>query len=139
MIRIGHGFDVHPLVLGRPCIIGGVLIEHTHGLDGHSDADVLLHAISDAILGASGLGDIGKHFPDNDPANKNINSRISGWHKGSDCCPQNSMYGNVFVNFNNSLVVISLYFFLSYSGFWRKQAIHWRGQRFVISKLIGLL
>ena len=75
MIRIGHGFDVHPLVLGRPCIIGGVLIEHTHGLDGHSDADVLLHAISDAILGASGLGDIGKHFPDNDPANKNINSR----------------------------------------------------------------
>ena len=75
MIRIGQGFDVHRLVLGRPCIIGGVRIEHTHGLDGHSDADVLLHAICDALLGAIGKGDIGQHFPDNDPSIKGIDSR----------------------------------------------------------------
>ena len=75
MIRIGHGFDVHRLVIGRPCIIGGVTIQHTHGLDGHSDADVLLHAISDALLGATGLGDIGKFFPDSNPSIKDINSR----------------------------------------------------------------
>ncbi|CAM3499848.1 2-C-methyl-D-erythritol 2,4-cyclodiphosphate synthase [Paenibacillus lupini] len=64
MIRVGQGFDVHQLVEGRPCIIGGVTIPYEKGLLGHSDADVLLHAISDAILGALGLGDIGKHFPD---------------------------------------------------------------------------
>ena len=75
MIRVGHGFDVHKFVSGRPCIIGGVTIEHTHGLDGHSDADVLLHAISDALLGASGLGDIGKIFPDSNPDIEGINSR----------------------------------------------------------------
>ena len=67
MIRIGQGYDVHRLVEGRPCIIGGVDIPFDKGLDGHSDADVLLHAICDAMLGAAGLGDIGKHFPDNDP------------------------------------------------------------------------
>jgi 2-C-methyl-D-erythritol 2,4-cyclodiphosphate synthase len=66
MIRIGQGYDVHRLVEGRPCIIGGVNIPFDKGLDGHSDADVLLHAICDAMLGAAGLGDIGKHFPDND-------------------------------------------------------------------------
>lgn len=75
MIRIGHGFDVHQLVVGRDCIIGGVHIPYERGLDGHSDADVLLHAISDALLGAAALGDIGKHFPNTDARYKGINSR----------------------------------------------------------------
>jgi 2-C-methyl-D-erythritol 2,4-cyclodiphosphate synthase len=75
-IRIGHGFDVHRLVLGRQCIIGGVTIAHDKGLDGHSDADVLLHAICDALLGAAALGDIGKHFPPSDMRYKGINSRV---------------------------------------------------------------
>lgn len=75
MIRIGHGFDVHQLVEGRKCIIGGVDIPHQKGLKGHSDADVLLHAICDALLGALALGDIGKHFPDTDPRFKGIDSR----------------------------------------------------------------
>ncbi len=74
-IRIGHGFDVHQLVMGRPCIVGGVTIAHDKGLLGHSDADVLLHAIADALLGAASLGDIGRHFPDTDPAFKGIDSR----------------------------------------------------------------
>jgi 2-C-methyl-D-erythritol 2,4-cyclodiphosphate synthase len=74
-LRIGHGFDVHPLVTGRKCIIGGVDIPHDKGLDGHSDADVLLHAICDALLGAAALGDIGKHFPNTDPRFKGIDSR----------------------------------------------------------------
>lgn len=64
--RIGEGWDTHALVIGRPLVIGGVHIPHTHGLMGHSDADVLLHAITDALLGAAALGDIGKHFPDTD-------------------------------------------------------------------------
>ena len=75
MIKVGQGFDVHQLVSGRKCIIGGVEIPIDKGLDGHSDADVLLHAISDALLGAAGLGDIGKHFPNTDPSIKNIDSR----------------------------------------------------------------
>lgn len=75
MIRIGHGFDVHQLVAGRRCIIGGVDIPHQRGLDGHSDADVLLHAICDALLGAAALGDIGKHFPNTDARYKGIDSR----------------------------------------------------------------
>jgi 2-C-methyl-D-erythritol 2,4-cyclodiphosphate synthase len=75
MIKVGQGFDVHQLVSGRKCIIGGVEIPFDKGLEGHSDADVLLHAISDAILGAAGLGDIGKHFPNTDPSIKNIDSR----------------------------------------------------------------
>ncbi|MBP6019554.1 MAG: 2-C-methyl-D-erythritol 2,4-cyclodiphosphate synthase [Burkholderiaceae bacterium] len=74
--RVGQGFDVHALVTGRPLIIGGVLIPHTHGLQGHSDADVLLHAVTDAILGAAGLGDIGRHFPDTDPAYQGADSRV---------------------------------------------------------------
>lgn len=74
--RIGHGFDVHALVTGRDCMIGGVNIPHSHGLDGHSDADVLLHAICDALLGAAGLGDIGKHFPPTDMQFKGIDSRL---------------------------------------------------------------
>lgn len=74
MIRVGQGFDVHQLVEGRKCIIGGVEIPYERGLLGHSDADVLLHAIADAILGAVAKGDIGKHFPDNDPAYKGADS-----------------------------------------------------------------
>lgn len=66
-MRIGHGYDVHRLVPGRRCIIGGVDIPHETGLDGHSDADVLAHAVMDALLGALALGDIGRHFPDSDP------------------------------------------------------------------------
>lgn len=75
MIRIGQGFDVHQLVEGRRCVIGGVEIPHQKGLDGHSDADVLLHAICDALLGAAALGDIGKHFPNTDERYKDIDSR----------------------------------------------------------------
>jgi 2-C-methyl-D-erythritol 2,4-cyclodiphosphate synthase len=74
-MRIGHGYDVHPLVAGRDLILGGVKIPHGKGLHGHSDADVLMHAICDACLGAAGLGDIGRHFPDTDPQYKNIDSR----------------------------------------------------------------
>jgi len=74
--RVGQGYDVHALVTGRPLIIGGVTIPHTHGLQGHSDADVLLHAITDALLGAAGLGDIGRHFPDTDPAYRGADSRV---------------------------------------------------------------
>ena len=73
-IRIGHGYDVHRLVECRDLIIGGVNIPHTHGLLGHSDADVLLHAIMDAVIGALGLGDIGKHFPDTDEKYKGADS-----------------------------------------------------------------
>ncbi|HEY2977462.1 MAG TPA: 2-C-methyl-D-erythritol 2,4-cyclodiphosphate synthase [Burkholderiaceae bacterium] len=65
-LRIGEGWDVHALVAGRPLVLGGVTIPHTHGLLGHSDADALLHAITDALLGGAGLGDIGRHFPDTD-------------------------------------------------------------------------
>ena len=73
-MRIGHGYDVHKLVEGRDLILGGVKIEHKLGLLGHSDADVLLHAVSDALLGAAGLGDIGRHFPDTDPKYKGADS-----------------------------------------------------------------
>jgi 2-C-methyl-D-erythritol 2,4-cyclodiphosphate synthase len=74
-MRIGQGFDVHALVEGRKLVIGGVTIPYHLGLEGHSDADVLLHAICDALLGAAGLGDIGRHFPDTDPAYKGADSR----------------------------------------------------------------
>ena len=73
-MRIRMGYDVHRLVENRKLIIGGVEIPHEKGLDGHSDADVLLHAVMDALLGAAGLGDIGRHFPDSDPAYKGISS-----------------------------------------------------------------
>ena len=75
-MRIGHGYDVHKLVEGRDLILGGVKIDHEKGLLGHSDADVLLHAVSDALLGAAGLGDIGKHFPDTDPQYKGADSLV---------------------------------------------------------------
>ena len=92
--RIGEGWDVHALVPGRPLVIGGVRIPHTHGLLGHSDADVLLHAITDALLGAAGLGDIGRHFPDTDARFKGADSsqllaeaarrvREAGWQIGN--------------------------------------------------------
>ena len=75
-MRIGHGYDVHKLVEGRDLILGGVKIEYQLGLLGHSDADVLLHAVSDALLGAAGLRDIGYHFPDTDPQYKGADSRL---------------------------------------------------------------
>lgn len=74
-MRIGQGFDAHALVAGRKLVIGGVAIPYEKGLEGHSDADVLIHAVCDALLGAAGLGDIGAHFPDSDPRYKNIDSR----------------------------------------------------------------
>jgi 2-C-methyl-D-erythritol 2,4-cyclodiphosphate synthase len=93
-MRIGEGWDTHQLVTGRPLILGGVTIPHTHGLLGHSDADALLHAITDALLGAAGLGDIGRHFPDTDDAFKGADSvvllqeaarrvRAAGWAIGN--------------------------------------------------------
>ena len=75
-IRVGHGYDVHRFAEGRKLIIGGVCVPYEKGLDGHSDADVLLHAVCDALLGAAALGDIGKHFPDTDDRFKGINSRL---------------------------------------------------------------
>jgi 2-C-methyl-D-erythritol 2,4-cyclodiphosphate synthase len=92
--RVGQGYDVHALVPGRPLILGGVAIPHARGLLGHSDADVLLHAITDAILGAAGLGDIGRHFPDTDAAHAGADSRVllraavqavtvAGWRVGN--------------------------------------------------------
>jgi len=74
--RIGHGYDVHRLVRGRALILCGVTLPHEVGLDGHSDADVALHALMDAMLGAAALGDIGRHFPDTDPAYRGISSRL---------------------------------------------------------------
>ena len=76
IIRIGNGYDVHQLVSGRKLILGGVNVPHSKGLDGHSDADALLHALCDALLGAVGAGDIGKHFPDSDPKWKGISSIV---------------------------------------------------------------
>ncbi len=75
-MRIGHGYDAHRLVEGRPLILGGVTIPFEKGLEGHSDADAVIHALCDAILGAMALGDIGRHFPDTNPDLKNVNSRI---------------------------------------------------------------
>lgn len=75
-MRIGQGFDVHRLVEGRDLVVGGVNIPHTHGLEAHSDGDVLIHALCDALLGAAGLGDIGNHFPDTDEAFKGVDSRV---------------------------------------------------------------
>ncbi len=76
MIRIGQGYDVHKLVDNLPLVLGGVLIEHEKGLSGHSDADVLIHSLCDALIGAAGKGDIGRHFPDTESRYQNIDSRI---------------------------------------------------------------
>lgn len=75
-LRVGEGWDIHALVEGRPLVLGGVVIPHDKGLLGHSDADALLHAITDAVLGAAALGDIGRHFPDTDPAFKGADSGV---------------------------------------------------------------
>ena len=75
-LRVGEGWDTHALVPGRPLVLGGITVPHTHGLLGHSDADVLLHAITDALLGAAALGDIGRHFPDTDPEFKGADSVV---------------------------------------------------------------
>lgn len=92
--RIGNGFDVHRLVEGRPCIICGVNIPHSRGLLGHSDADVALHALSDAILGALALGDIGKHFPDTDPEYAGADSRVLLRHVMKLACEHHYVVGN---------------------------------------------
>ncbi|MBO5021513.1 MAG: 2-C-methyl-D-erythritol 2,4-cyclodiphosphate synthase, partial [Clostridia bacterium] len=94
-MRIGHGYDVHRLCENRPLIIGGVNIPYEKGLLGHSDADVLLHAICDALLGAAALGDIGKHFPDNDDSFKNIDSRILLRHTVSRLAEKGYKIGNI--------------------------------------------
>jgi len=75
-VRVGIGFDIHPLVSGRPLVLGGVRIEHVRGLMGHSDADVLLHAVCEALLGAVGEGDLGRHFPDADPRHQGVASSV---------------------------------------------------------------
>lgn len=94
-IRIGHGYDVHRLVEGRKLIMGGVDIPYEKGLLGHSDADVLLHAIMDALLGALGLGDIGKHFPDSDPRYSGIDSSILAAHTHEFICAHGYNIGNI--------------------------------------------
>lgn len=94
-MRIGMGYDVHRLVEGRDLIVGGVKIEYEKGLLGHSDADVLLHAIMDALLGAAALGDIGKHFPDSDPQYKGISSIKLLEHVGDLLAENNYFIGNI--------------------------------------------
>jgi len=89
MFRIGNGYDVHRLVEGRKLILGGVEIPHETGLDGHSDADALLHALCDALLGACGLADIGQHFPDTDPRWKGISSLLLLEEVGKLCAREN--------------------------------------------------
>ena len=94
-LRIGNGFDVHALISGRKLILGGVTIPYERGLDGHSDADVLLHAVCDAILGALALGDIGAHFPDTDPRWKGADSRLLLRHVAALALTQGWRIGNL--------------------------------------------
>jgi 2-C-methyl-D-erythritol 2,4-cyclodiphosphate synthase len=94
-MRIGTGYDVHQLAEGLPLWLGGVLVPHTYGLVGHSDADVLLHAICDALLGAAALGDIGKHFPDTDPQYKGISSLKLLAHVGDLLKEHGYQVGNI--------------------------------------------
>ena len=94
-MRIGHGYDVHRLVEGRDLILGGVKIPYDKGLLGHSDADVLTHAVMDALLGAAALGDIGKHFPDTDPAYKGADSLKLAEHVAALLANQGYRIGNV--------------------------------------------
>ncbi len=94
-MRIGSGYDVHALVAGRPLILGGVTIPHPRGLAGHSDADVLLHAIADALLGALALGDLGAHFPDSDPRWKGADSRALLRHVATLVGERGYVVGNV--------------------------------------------
>ena len=95
MLHIGHGYDVHRLVEGRPCIIGGVTIPYERGLLGHSDADVLIHAVMDALLGAAGLDDIGKHFPDTDERYRGISSIVLLKHVGALLKEKGFCVGNI--------------------------------------------
>lgn len=95
MMRIGHGYDVHRLTEGRKLILGGVDIPYEKGLDGHSDADVLVHAVMDAMLGALALGDIGKHFPDTDPAYKGADSIELLRHVGGIIAEHGYKVGNI--------------------------------------------
>lgn len=95
MFRIGHGYDVHALVVGRKLILGGIEIAHAKGLAGHSDADVLIHAVCDALLGAAALGDIGRHFPDSDPRYKGIDSRVLLRSVGERIAERGFSVGNV--------------------------------------------
>jgi len=95
MFRIGNGYDVHRLVEGRKLILGGVEIPHTLGLDGHSDADALVHAICDALLGALGCGDIGKYFPDTDPKWKGVSSLILLKQVGGMCLDRGFAISNI--------------------------------------------
>lgn len=95
MVRIGHGYDVHKFAENRKCIIGGVEVPYEKGLLGHSDADVLLHAVCDALLGAAALGDIGKHFPDNDNAFLGIDSRLLLRKTVSLLCEKGYKIGNI--------------------------------------------
>jgi 2-C-methyl-D-erythritol 2,4-cyclodiphosphate synthase len=94
-MRIGQGFDVHALVAGRRLVLGGVTIPYERGLDGHSDADVLLHAIADALLGAAALGDLGRHFPDSDARWKDADSRALLRHVGGLVAGQGHVVANV--------------------------------------------
>jgi 2-C-methyl-D-erythritol 2,4-cyclodiphosphate synthase len=99
-LRIGEGWDTHALVSGRPLVLGGVTIPHTHGLLGHSDADALLHAITDAVLGAAGLGDIGRHFSDADPAFKDADS----WQLLHTAMQRVQQAGYAVVNIDSTIV-----------------------------------
>ena len=94
-LRVGNGFDVHAFVTGRRLVLGGVTVPHERGLEGHSDADVLLHAVCDAILGALALGDIGMHFPDSDPRWKGADSRALLRHVASLASAQGWRIGNL--------------------------------------------
>ena len=94
-MRIGSGLDVHALVEGRPLVLGGVVVPYERGLDGHSDADVVLHAVCDAILGALALGDIGAHFPDSDPRWKDADSRVLLRHVFSLATARGYRIGNL--------------------------------------------
>lgn len=101
--RVGQGWDVHALVEGRPLVLGGVTIEHTHGLLGHSDADVLLHAITDALLGAAALGDIGRHFPDTDDRFQGADS----WHLLHEAAQRVRQAGYVVGNVDSTVLAQS--------------------------------
>lgn len=94
-MRIGHGYDAHRFISGRPLMLGGVNVPHTHGLEAHSDGDVLIHALCDALLGAAALGDIGKHFPDSSAEFKNIDSRVLLRRVVAALAQQNFTIGNV--------------------------------------------
>ncbi len=122
-LRVGEGWDIHALVAGRPLVLGGVVVPHSHGLLGHSDADALLHAITDALLGAAGLGDIGQHFPDTDPAFKGADSAALL----SECLRRVQAAGWEVVNIDTTIVAQA-----------PKLAVHIPAMRQRIAQLLGL-